>query len=287
MYTHSYSVMPSSITIPLMMKKGVLWQGEQQEALTPEAASMRVVSTGISSVDAILPFSGIPCSALHECVLQTGLESVSNISYVPYSFLRNIFRAFAEMQPQPPFLVYIGRSCWPSAHYLQTLYGQQEQLVELSELDVGMTDMRTRSYSWGQYVFFVDPPNKELRVWSAIQVLRICPQVMLIMDGAGLSFTAFRRLQLAAQRSSALFFIIRPPQEAQHQSLAYSKWCISPLRSHVQEKFHAQIGLQWQLELQRCRGIAAPKVWQVSFDDISNTSSLDHVQSIIPLTQAV
>jgi protein ImuA len=105
--------------------------------------------------------------------------------------------------------------------------------------------------AWLQRCLFLDPLTDAERFWVIGEALRCGGIKVVVADGSGLTPTASRRLQLAAEaggKSGALGLLARPPWEMDGPSWATTRWQVRPQPA-------TQAGaMAWAIELKRCRG---------------------------------
>lgn len=130
-----------------------------------------------------------------------------------------------------PFLLWIGRQCWPYGRALvRGRHAEDRTLLEQS--------------------IFVDAPDIGARLWAIDLALR-CPAVgVVVADGRGLDMAATRRLALAAEAGGGLALLLRPAWEARQLSAAATRWRVRPARS-------AAATQRWDIQLLRCKGLRA------------------------------
>lgn len=102
-----------------------------------------------------------------------------------------------------------------------------------------------------QQLIVVRPANAVDYTWALDQAMR-CPGLSAVLAWPQrLSPTAFRRLQLAAEESGTLGFLVRPATAQKTPS-----WADVRLLVHPQPQADPSAGRRLQLELVRCRGAA-------------------------------
>jgi len=180
-------------------------------------------------------------------------------------------RAHGDGAPGGPHLdghlgavFWIGRCCWPSARCLVRCAGEADEDRSLLERSV-----------------FVDVAGDAERVWATDLALR-CPGAQAVVaDGSGLSMSAGRRLQLAAEAGNALGLLARPAQEAGAISAARTRWLVRPAPVKGQESgvMESPDGPGWAVELLRCKGMrpgeGGARRWVVRWRDATGDVHLD------------
>jgi hypothetical protein len=207
----------------------VLWRGRQHAV----GRDQRIVSSGWAALDALLPGGGWPLGSLievgiaapgsGECAMFLPLWREAPAAKSEVKPARATTRASARAAPpvatpsstaialiDPPFLPYAP--------------GWRHAGVALSRL------------------WWISADSERQRLWAAEQSLRsgVCAAVLLWPRA--IDANALRRLQLAAESSSALGLCFRPEHELMHPSHA-------PIRLRLCPQ-----GSSWQVELVKCRG---------------------------------
>ncbi len=136
---------------------------------------------------------------------------------------------------------------------------------------------------------FIDPPDAASRCW-AIDLAARSPAVrMVIADGAGLTMSETRRLQLAARAGGAFLLLARRPSELGELSAAATRWRITPRpptnddsESHASRRSDRRAP-HWTIELLRCKGVrpagnsgwnSVTRAWHVQWNDTTRTFTL-------------
>ncbi len=102
-----------------------------------------------------------------------------------------------------------------------------------------------------QHSIFLDPATDDERFWAIGQAFR-CPGVRVVVaDGANLSPTLSRRLQLAAEAGHTVGLLARPLWEQDVPSWAHARWLAKPQPSGLASSPGAS---SWQIELLCCKG---------------------------------
>lgn len=120
---------------------------------------------------------------------------------------------------------WIGRRCWP---YPIALARASHQLLLRS--------------------IFIDPPNRDERVWAVDLALRSEGSAMVIADGSRLTLNETRRLQLASEAGRTLGVLLRDGGEKGELSAARTRWLVTPA-------FSADADQRWTVELLRRKGV--------------------------------
>jgi hypothetical protein len=145
---------------------------------------------------------------IHEWFL--GTDSATRHWHPPLTLMAALAAEFAGKDR----IVWIGRACWPAFQMLGALQGSP-----------GDPPGKILARS-----LFLDPLTDAERFWAIGQALR-CPGVKAVVaDAAGLSQTASRRLQLAAEAGgdNVLGLLARPHWELDAPSWAATRWLVRP-----------------------------------------------------------
>jgi hypothetical protein len=166
------------------------------------------------------------------------------------TLVRNAYELYANNA----FIFWIGRKCWPSPHLLRKIFYPIEER------------------EWAKLCIFIDPPSKDMRIWSIVQTLRSPSSFAVVADASNLSTTASRQLQLAAKGREVFSFFARPPWEEKSISTAQTRWKLCSKSSLLsdrsdnngisdtgserrQKRYKASLDkLSWSLELIRIKG---------------------------------
>lgn len=97
------------------------------------------------------------------------------------------------------------------------------------------------------------------RLWAAEEGLREASINAVVAEIEDADLTETKRLQLAAEASGGIGFLIRRRRQA---SAALTRWLVEPARSHDGRA-------TWQVTLERCRGAEAGGSWILRWDDAS------------------
>lgn len=180
---------------------------------------------GISAIDQHLPRSGIERGALHEFVGERAC-------------MLGFMAALAGRDNQARRIIWIR----PEADSRLFVHG-------LAQL--GLTPQR---------LVIVAARKTEDRLWAFEEAVRDLKNSLAIAEVENASLTETRRLQLAAERSGAIAFLMRNRPEP---SAAATRWRIEPAPSDG-------LNPRWRIALERCRGAMAGAIaglsWLVDFD---------------------
>lgn len=126
---------------------------------------------------------------------------------------------------------------------------------------------------------FVSATSPAQRLWAADLALRSRAAIAVIVDAAGFDLPATRRLQLAAESSSSICFLARPPWEQTVLSASTTRWlvrtCPSPNLSPTSTPTPTR---RWTVSLLRCKGMqpapGAPRLWTLERDHATRAFSV-------------
>lgn len=126
-------------------------------------------------------------------------------------------------------------------------------------------------YGPGLVRFGIDPDHLILAtvrrpdelLWTMEEGLRCGALAVVIGDGAVADLTASRRLQLAAENGGAAALVLAPTGGARF-SVALTRWRIAAAPSP-----DGAPGPRWRVTLERCRG-GRPGEWLVDWDDAAH-----------------
>lgn len=102
------------------------------------------------------------------------------------------------------------------------------------------------------------------RLWAMEEALKDLPGGAVIAEVEQADLTETRRLQLAAEGSGSIGFLVRRDRQP---SAALTRWRVEPARSR-------DLRPTWRLTLERVRGAEAGGTWVVEFDDASLSLNL-------------
>ncbi len=266
-----------------LLRKGLVWFGSNHWPSLANEGQSPVVDFGVPSIDSLLPSRGLEFGALHEWSFETSSANKTLEWHPPLSIISVLLKraiklsASQESLKQKKLILWVGRKCWPTPHLLSSIFSLPENEQGFKE---STSSLPTKPFNLpSENSIFLDPPDKQSRLWALIQGLRCSLTLSIIADGSGFSSVASRRIQLAAQKQNALILLCRPPWELGRPSSAQTKWLVSPLPS-------SEASPAWSLELIRSRGLSSPAKWvlqvteersyeEISFDPASAQGSPD------------
>lgn len=118
---------------------------------------------------------------------------------------------------------------------------------------------------------FVAASSPAQRLWAADLALRSRAAIAVIVDAAGFDLPATRRLQLAAESSSSICFLARPPWEQTVLSASTTRWLVRTCPSSNSAR-------RWTVSLLRCKGMQpapeAPRLWTLERDHATRAFSV-------------
>ena len=167
--------------------------GLRTEAFREDVAREQIVSTGIEVLDNLLPDKGLRRGTLSEWI---GSEPGSGA-------LSLAIRAAAKCQAAGLLLVIDPE---------KTLYPPAIQAagIDLAE------------------VVFIHPPSRSDALWAVEQSLRCSGPGCVLFPVDQLQTREFRRLQLAAEKGTAVGILVRPPQSRRQPGWADVRLLVSP-----------------------------------------------------------
>ena len=185
------------------------------------------IPVGIQAIDALLPSGGLARGGFHELVGDQGAIT---------SFLA----ALLGRQKAVQHVLWITPcpDLYPS--------GQAQYGLSHRRLTIG----------WTRQV--------DNRLWAMEEALKDLPGGAVIAEVEQADLTETRRLQLAAESSGSIGFLVRRDRQP---SAALTRWRVEPARSR-------DLRPTWHLTLERAKGAEATGSWIVEFDDASLSLNL-------------
>lgn len=246
-----------------LFSRGDLWFGESEgsnKASAPDqcyAVNKRLsgsrltatLSLGSTEIDNALPQGGLQLGAIHEFFLQDPEHTKEIPLTIPTIIARSLIEHLSNAYRSPwgspthtgsaqdaiiaPHLfLWIGKQCWPTPFVLP-----KEHLAQC---------------------FFINPPSRELLLWSIDTALRSPSVKCVVADCRDVAPSLLRRFQFAARTSGATAFLLRPGKSDIPPSCAHTQWSIAPTPSQHENP-------TWQLTLVRAKGGLHKQVsWVVS-----------------------
>ena len=194
------------------------------------APEKRVLSFGIAAVDDALPAQGLACNGLHEIFG----ESAARLGFVA---------ALLGLQPSrdPVLWCRLGDGVVPHGPGLAAFGLAPERLI------------------------LVHARREAELLWVMEEALRCRRLTAVLGENVAPSFTAGRRLQLAAETGGTPAFTLLSPSARSPPSVALTRWRIATLPTRPE--MPGCIGPpRWQVSLTRCRGGGRGE-WMLEWDD--------------------
>ena len=227
-----------------LVKKGLLWLAEDSSLSSIEANEPRL-SFGINDLDSTLPFKGLPSAATHEFIMlppATDIPAYPPVT-VPLILAERSFTQHINKQTQEaPFLVFIGKQCWPSIYLIQSLFlYHQQTLPRIIQSQILYLDPPEQKHFW-----CIEKSLRSAAVSTIVSTLRYCPPALS------------RRFSLLARHHGTTALFIRPPSELPSKGFFYSRWTIAHTPS-------AHPGPVWRVHLRHIQGTRSLKnTWDLS-----------------------
>lgn len=193
-----------------------------------ERPAWQPLPTGLPVIDVLLPGQGLSRGALHEL---TGDEAAM-IGFL--AALLGHARGITQL-------------LWVRADAALYLHGLQQLGLDPSRLTV------------------ISTKRRDDRLWAAEEALRALPNGAVILELEQADLTETRRLQLAAEQSGGIGFLIRRDRQP---SAAATRWRIEPRPSAN------GLGPCWRVTLERCRGAKGGNDWDLEWDHATHTLRL-------------
>jgi protein ImuA len=217
----------------------------------PVATLHGVLPSAVAAIDRTLPGGGLARGALHEILGAGGDEEDGALAA---AFIAGILGRLLTKENG------IVLWCLPRPD----LYGPG---LAAQGLDPGR-------------VVLVETSRDAEILWAMEEGLRASGILAVVGEVGTLPMVASRRLQLAAERSGIIAFLLRRwrngGQAARERALpnaAVTRWCIAALPSSP-ERGEPGVGFtRWRIELLRCRG-GEPACWEMEVPDAADHVSL-------------
>jgi len=138
-----------------------------------------------------------------------------------------------------------------------------------SNIDVFPSGLLSYGLASEKIVFAKLESPKEL-LWAVEEGLHTPQLSAVIAEVGAVSLTAYRRLQLAAQKSGVtLFLLIDFKNAKQVHSNCVSRWLVEPLPSDTAPGLFRDNGVgapRFAVTLSRCRGAVTPQKWNLEWN---------------------
>jgi len=123
-----------------------------------------------------------------------------------------------------------------------------------------------------QRIIFVHVPKEKDVLWATEEALKCNGLAAVIAETKELSFTASRRLQLAAEKSHVTGFLLRPQPKMLTPNVCSARWVITPVPGELPAGMPG-IGFPgWKVELLKVRN-GKPGQWQLEW----NGKTFNHI----------
>ncbi len=204
-----------------------------------------VVPFALPAIDDAFPQGGLRSGAIHEwCFVNPTAERSPKTNgqktkdkeqtYPPCSLpallAGNALRSFVKeptgKEADNKFVIWIGRTCWPTPYLLRQTIQHSGPLSRC---------------------IFIDPPDEKLRAWAVETALRSHAVAAVIAEFKSIRFSLSRRFELAAEKGGTLGLFIRSPKDFSLPSAAASRWRITTTPS-------SSLLPRFELELVKCKG---------------------------------
>jgi protein ImuA len=198
------------------------------------ALEKTAVSTGCPTLDAVLPWQGLPQGGLHIVQGKPGDGAVFGFSGVLAGRLR----------AKNGVIVWIQRKV--DGQETGTPYGP------------GLDPLGVNT----QRLLIVKTRRDVDLLWSMEEALRCSDLAVVVGEGVAPNLTAVRRLQLAAETGGTTALLIMPPGGATLNVAALTYWRVmaAPAPATILPTLHPA----WDVELVRCRG-GKPGQWRMEW----------------------
>ncbi len=264
------SAAPESTTGAVALPLQVAPQAALQ--VGPQATRPGIARYGPPEIDSALPAGGLSSGTVHEFFFSQSFQELkdkpkrrvrlsqstigsSNPRIIPAVLACSLARE------RLPYLLWIGRSTWPSPFLLEQLLGHRYSQDEIFSR-----------------CLFIDPPDTTSSLWAIETALKTSSLGVVIAHCEKLSLAVSRRFSLAARSSNVLGILLRPKNASLDITSSHSKWSISPTQNSEdspQGIYLQEIRPTWNLELLRLKGsYCARSKWSLQAqENISSLSS--------------
>jgi protein ImuA len=138
-----------------------------------------------------------------------------------------------------------------------------------SQIDVFPSGLLSYGLRAENIIFAKLESQKEL-LWAVEEGLQTPQLCAVIAEVGSISLTAYRRLQLAAQKSGVTLFLLIDFKNAQQvHSNCVSRWLVEPLPSNNAPGLFRDNGVgapRFAVTLSRCRGAVTPQKWNLEWN---------------------
>jgi len=234
--------------------------------LTPQTQSIPVIPTNLG-LDSDLPQGGLARGKVHEWLGILPPESAAPTSVKektwspPLSLLIHLAHAaLVQADNTQARVVWVAR---PGASGF-SVRPYSPALGAKSGENLPQRDLLASS-------LFVSTSSPAQRLWAADLALRSRSAIAVIVDASGFDLPATRRLQLAAESSTGICFLARPPWEQSVLSASTTRWLVRTSPSPI-------LSRRWTVSLLRCKGMQpapeAPRLWTLERDHATRAFSV-------------
>ncbi|MDC0358759.1 hypothetical protein OAO01_08085 [Oligoflexia bacterium] len=226
---------------------------------------------GVSEIDRSLSNGGLAFGAVHDW-FALDRKNDPCAFYTPYTILallvgngvRTIIkRDYKDTDvPFEKFIVWIGRSCWPTPFILQ-------QTIAASSRSVSSKCVASKQNLLPNCLF-IDPPDNQHLLWAVDTALSSAAVAIVVAQINKLPLAKSKRLALKARMHNTLGLIVKHPRELHTPTAAKSTWCIAPHPS-------PNLNPRWQINLLKQKGQQSNKrEWIIEFDEeVLGLSNID------------
>ena len=203
-----------------------------REGIAIEPTHQRSMTIGVPSIDDAIG-GGLACG-LHEWFGIAGAHANFKGRSLPIEIPVYLARRVRQTRDTAPWVIWIGRRCFPYPHLL--------------------ADERDQDQSLFNHAVFVDAETPSDRLWSIEQAMDSPVIGVVVADGSRFNMAATRRIQLRAQTHGTFVFVGRPLAELSELSAAQTRWLIRYERSHACGRA-LFVNPRWRVKLLRCKGM--------------------------------
>jgi len=263
------SAIAKNTALDALYQQGVVWMCEEgsvsrypTHTFTPtQASDTNVIPFGASAIDSHLPHGGLATCVVHEIAYNDPLLPQAAASTIPavlahsahlrlqHDFTRSGWRSSVQTEYDTPYIVWIGKRCWPSPFLL-------------SALDAPDTPYEERLL---QRSLFIDPPSTSAALWAIETSLRSRAVHLVVAACPKISRTTTQRFAHAARHHNTTAILLRAYSDMLSPSCAASRWCVAPVSSSNETA-------AWELRLIKLTGAPYQQMsWIVSLQSNEQT----------------
>jgi len=228
--------MPTKHHIPIDQLAEKIRRIELQGRFSSSDQQHRITATGWVETDQLLQqagglpglvhhgvheWYGMACPPPETSTLETS-KVKSNKHWAPaLAVLVHLARCALRASDHRLWVIWIGKRCWPSIWSMSSTKPANPDAESPNAQHLSHTDKLLLDRS-----IFVDPPDRDARLWAGDLALRCTAAAAVIIDGRGFDISATRRLQLATEAGHALALLARPAHERAVLSAATTRWLV-------------------------------------------------------------